>query len=84
MPFGESFLTSIKSNKSIMLDKSMRFRKTLGGFDGSKSSEFNFPKATQEELIKIRNRVQREQKRKNLVLGIGFAILVVIVLVVVF
>lgn len=63
MPFGESFLTTIKSNKSIMLDKSKRFRKTQGGFDWSKSKQFNFPKTTPEQLEEIRMRIQKDQKR---------------------
>lgn len=40
MPFGESFISTLKSNKSIMLDKSRRFIKTPGGFDWSKSQQF--------------------------------------------
>ncbi len=63
MPFGESFLTTIKSNKSIMLDKSRRFRKTQGGFDWSKNKNLDFPKATPEQLKEIRERMQREQRQ---------------------
>ncbi len=33
MPLGESMISTVKSNKSIMLDKSKRFRKTLGGYN---------------------------------------------------
>ena len=62
MPFGESFLVNIKSNKSIMLDKSKRFRKTLGGFDGSKKNQFDFPKATLEILLEIRTKFETTTK----------------------
>lgn len=82
MPFGESFLSTIKSNKSIMLDKSRRFRKTQGGFDWSKSQQFDFPKATPEQLKEIKNKIQRENKQtrtKNLLLFAAlFAILLII------
>ena len=46
MPLGESMISSIKSNKRIMLDKSKRFRKTLGGYGDSHKTEYDFPKAT--------------------------------------
>ena len=58
MPFGESFQSTIKSNKSIMLDKTRRFRKTSGSFDWSKSQQFNFVKATPEELKLIKEKIQ--------------------------
>lgn len=32
MPFAESFSSTLKSNKAIMLDKSRHFRKTMGGW----------------------------------------------------
>jgi len=63
MPFGESFLATIRSNKSIMLDKSRRFRKTSGGFDWSKSKQFNFSKATPEELKAIREKLKEENRQ---------------------
>ncbi len=77
MPFGESFLTTIKSNKSIILDKSRRFRKTTGGYDWSKSQQFNFPKATPEQLKQIRESMQKNQKqiRKKQV----FAFLIIVI-----
>lgn len=66
MPFGESFLTVIKNNKSIMLDKSRRFRKTTGGFDWSKSQQFDFPQTTQEELKRIREKLKRENRQTRI------------------
>jgi hypothetical protein len=66
MPFGESFLSTIKSNKSIMLDKTRRFRKTSGGFDWSKSQQFNFPKATPQQLEAIKQRIQLENKKSKI------------------
>ncbi|KAA5824193.1 hypothetical protein FPF71_11310 [Algibacter amylolyticus] len=62
MPFGESFQSTIKSNKSIMLDKSRRFRKTLGGFDWSKSPRLNLPESTPEQLENIRLRTQQDNR----------------------
>ena len=81
MPFGESFLVNIKSNKSIMLDKSKRFKKTLGGFDGSKRNQFDFPEATPEILLEIRTRIRKQQRRRNVKIGIGFVVLTGVVLV---
>lgn len=80
MPFGESFLTVIKNNKSIMLDKSRRFRKTSGGFDWSKGQQFDFPKSTPEELKRIRQKLKQENRqirfKQILVLSIIMLILI--------
>lgn len=66
MPTGESFLSTIKSNKAIMLDKSRRFRKTLGGYDWSKSPKLDLPKATPEQLKEIRLRIKLENRKIKL------------------
>ncbi len=63
MPFGESFLRTIKNNKSIMLDKSRRFRKTPGSFDWSESQQFKFKKTTPEQLEKIRASLKQEHRK---------------------
>ncbi len=77
MPFVESMLSVLRSNKSIMLDKSKRFRKTLGYNNEPKKQQFNFPKATPKELLLIKERIkkQRRQIRKRRLLV--FAILLV-------
>ena len=62
MPLGESFISSLKSNKMIMLDKTKRFRKTSGSYDWSKSQQFNFKKATPEQLKALRKRLKKENK----------------------
>jgi len=81
MPFGESFLSTITSNKSIMLDKSRRFRKTPGSFDWSKSKHNDFPKATPQELKRIREKLKREhfQIKKKRILVFCFLMLILIV-----
>lgn len=66
MSSGGVFNSVIKSNKSIMLDKTKRFKKTLGGFDWSKSLQFNFKKATPEQLQEIKERIQLENKRNTI------------------
>lgn len=83
MPFGESFQATIRSNKSIMLDKSKRFRKTLGGFDWSKSPKINFPHASPEQLEEIKLRTKRQNKeiaiKEYLLTGfIGFVLVIVV------
>lgn len=62
MPLGESMISTVKSNKSIMLDKSKRFRKTLGGYGNNKKTEYNFPKATSEQLKAIRIKLRKENQ----------------------
>jgi len=54
MPLGESMISTVKSNKSIMLDKSKRFRKILGGYNKKRKIEYDLPKATPKQLIAIR------------------------------
>lgn len=50
MPLSVSMLSALRSNKNMMLDKSMRFRKTIGGYEWSNDKLFKFPKATEKEL----------------------------------
>ena len=80
MSSGGVFNSVIKSNKSIMLDKTKRFRKTPKGFDQSKSPQLNFKTATTEQLKEIRKRIQLENKQHRIwqliVLGIPLIILI--------
>jgi hypothetical protein len=62
MPLAESMISSLKSNKSIRLDKSKRFRKTLGGYDKGRKGNFDFPQSTPEMLLEIRKKLKREQQ----------------------
>lgn len=82
MPSGESFLSSLKSNKSIMLDKNSRFRKSKGSFDWSKSPQFNLPNSTPEHLEEIRLRLKKENKEiefKQFILVLSIAVVLIIV-----
>ncbi|GAB5565820.1 MAG: hypothetical protein Wins2KO_28830 [Winogradskyella sp.] len=63
MPLSESMISTLKSNKNIMLDKSKRFRKTLGGYNKCTRGNFNFPKASPELLLEIKNKVRRENRK---------------------
>ncbi len=74
MPFVESFLTTIKNNQTIMSDKSRHFRKTLGGYNWSKT-QFNFPNATKAELQELRIKLQKQNKIKNIKLSIVFVLI---------
>jgi len=62
MPFSESMISTLKSNKNIMLDKSKRFRKTRGGYGKKKQSLNQLPKATPEELKALAKRLQKERQ----------------------
>ncbi|MFK7833041.1 MAG: hypothetical protein AB8B52_07185 [Winogradskyella sp.] len=63
MPLGEAMISSLKSNKSIRLDKSRRFRKTLGGYAKSKNTTCDVPKATPSQLKVIRQKLEKENQR---------------------
>ncbi len=53
-------LSVLKSNKASALNKPSRF-KTAAKYKESGSLEFNFPKATQEQLNAIRKRKVKEE-----------------------
>ncbi len=55
-------ISTVKSNKSIMLDKSKRFRKTLGGYNKHRKVEYSFPEATPEYLLEIKNKLKKENQ----------------------
>lgn len=80
MPLGESLLSTIRSNKSIMLDKSRRFRKTSGGFDWSKSQQFSFKKSTPEDLKRIREKMQREHRQTRTKQVFAFSAIMLIII----
>ena len=63
MPFAESMISVVKSNKSIMLDKSKRFRKTQGGYGKNKKVEYDFPEATPEVLKEIKIKIKMEKRQ---------------------
>ena len=62
MPLGESMISTLKSNNKIKLDKSKRFRKTLGGYNKKKKVEYNLPTATPEQLENIRARIKKDNR----------------------
>ncbi|MBC2844528.1 hypothetical protein [Winogradskyella flava] len=80
MPLGESMISTVKSNKNIMLDKSKRFRKTLGGYNKNRTTEYNLPNATPEQLLEIRKGLKKENKIMWLkVVGISTVIIIALV-----
>lgn len=82
MPLGESMISTLKSNKSIMLDKSKRFRKTLGGYGKKENVEYDFPEATPKILKEIRERIQKERKQ-SLIKSVILSVVIVIILILV-
>lgn len=63
MPFGESFLSTLRSNKAILLDKTKRFKKTKGSFgDITKEIEFDYHEATPEELETFKHQLQKKNR----------------------
>lgn len=63
-----------------MLDKSKRFRKTLGGYDKSEKPEYNFPEATTSQISDIRKRLKKENQMLWIKI-IGLSSLIIIGLV---
>jgi radical SAM superfamily enzyme YgiQ (UPF0313 family) len=63
MSFGvvQTMITSLKNNKN-QLSKYDRFKNAKGHY-GNNKTEFNFPKATPEELKLIKEKIQRENKQ---------------------
>jgi hypothetical protein len=80
MPFGKSMISSVKSNKSEMLDESKRFIKTVGGYVKREKGEANVSKATAEQLLEIKRRHRRENSALWIRI-IGLSILLIITLV---
>ena len=76
MPLGESMISTVKSNKRIMLDKSKRFRKTLGGYNKNRKVDYNFPEATPEYLEEIRKKLKKE----NQILWIKITVISVVII----
>lgn len=78
MPFAESFSSTLKSNKVIMLDKSRHLRKTMGGFKWSGKNQFDFPNTTPLDIKELREKLKQENKKRNIKYGIilfGIAVL---------
>ena len=69
-------ISTIKSNKRIMLDKSKRFRKTLGGYNKNRKVDYDFPKATPEYLEEIR----RKLKKENRILWIKITVISIVII----
>ncbi len=78
MPFGESFQSTLRSNKSIMLDKSKRFVKTQGGFGSRKKNQFDFKESTPKQLMSIKKRIQKQNIKIGITLITTFLILFII------
>ncbi|MBR9914730.1 MAG: hypothetical protein GYB32_07875 [Algicola sp.] len=64
-----------------MLDKTSRFRKTLGGYNKKKKSSFDFPDAKPDLLVHIRQRAKKDHTKRLMVViflfvtiavGVGF------------
>nr|WP_321231860.1 hypothetical protein [uncultured Psychroserpens sp.] len=78
MPLGESMISSLKSNKNIKLDKSSRFKKTLGGYGKNRKVTFDFPEASPELLEQIRIKAKKDYKRNQVIFTVSFIVLFVI------
>lgn len=72
--------STLKSNKSIMLDKSKRFKKTVGGYGKNRKTEYNFPKASPKQLRDIRQKLKKENELLWIKI-IGLSIVIIIALV---
>lgn len=80
MPFAESMLSTLRSNKAIMRDKSKHFRKSNRGLSDCSPEDFKFPNATKEDLMEIRRRIKKEQKTILIKRIIAFCLLLVAII----
>ncbi len=71
-------ISSLKSNQSIKLDKSKRFKKTLGGYGKNKKTEFDFPAASPEFLKQIRSKAEKDHKRSQIIFTAFFIVLFIL------
>ena len=71
-------ISSLKSNQSIKLDKSKRFKKTLGGYEKNKKTEFDFPTASPELLKQIRLKTEKDHKRSQIIFTAFFIVLFIL------
>lgn len=53
--------TVIKNNRKL-LNQRDRFKNRLGGYNSSKKTEYNLPKATNKQLRAIKKRMETERK----------------------
>lgn len=67
MPFAESMISTLKSNKSVMLDKSKRFRNNLGGYNGGRVASYNLSEANCQNLKAIKAKLLKDRRRKLIV-----------------
>ena len=84
MPLGESMLSTLRSNKSVRLDKSKHFRKTKGVYGENSKTEYNFPEASPELLLEIKARMRKENKKTRTKMVVISTVLVVVVLILLF
>ncbi|MTE26577.1 hypothetical protein [Winogradskyella ouciana] len=64
MSFGgsaQAMITTLKNNEK-MRSKRKKFKRTLGGYNTNRKTEYNLPNATPEQLIEIRQRLKKENK----------------------
>ncbi|WP_282041135.1 hypothetical protein [Winogradskyella flava] len=72
-------ITILKNNEK-MRSKREKFKRTLGGYGKKGKTEYNLPKATPEQLLKIRERLKKENKIMWLkVVGISTVIIIALV-----
>ena len=84
MPLGESMLSTIRSNKSVRLDKSKHFRKTKSVYGENSKTEYDFPKASPELLVEIKERMRKENKKTRTKIFVLSIVLVLIILIMLF
>ncbi|RYH75691.1 hypothetical protein EVU94_01655 [Flavobacteriaceae bacterium 144Ye] len=77
MGFGgsaQSMITILKNNEK-MRNRRDKFKKTLGGYDNKRKTEYDFPEATPEVLKEIKERLIKERKQRFIKIAILFTIL---------
>ncbi|ARV10221.1 hypothetical protein BTO05_11450 [Winogradskyella sp. PC-19] len=58
---GNSMNTSVRNNLKL-LKKRDKLKNRLGGYDASKTTEYNFPKASSKQLRDIKKKMKEERR----------------------
>jgi hypothetical protein len=81
MPLVDTMLSTVRSNKSAMLDKSKHFRKTTGSKSKKTKTEYDFPESSPEVLSNIREKLKLQNEKTRTKQFIIFMVLVVVIII---
>jgi len=77
---GSGSMNIVMKNNRNLLKKRKKFVNTLGGYDSSKKTEYNFPESNKRVLRDVREKVKHENKEifKKRVIVFSFLVILLI------